>query len=183
MWKLIIQGIGFLGLGSFLISYQTKSNSSLIIVQTIGNILFGIQYFLLGGISGCLTIILAVIRNILIVVGQNKPWIKWKGWVPLFSLVGTLITILTWKDFTSLLPLATIIGGTAGYWSNNARKIRIANLVCSTPCWMLYAIFTGSIGGIINETLGLCSIILSIYRYGWKSMGENRFDGREKQEF
>lgn len=174
--EIIIQGIGFLAFGIFLISYQTKSNSALIILQTISSILFGIQFFLLGGISGCFTISLAVIRNTIMVVGQNKPWIKWKIWIPLFSLMAILISIITWKDYTSLLPLVASIGGTIGYWSNNAQKIRLANLVCCSPCWMLYNIFTGSIGGVINEILGLCSIVLSIYRYGWKSMGENGFD-------
>ena len=179
MSSTLIQGIGLLALGSYLISYQTKSNASLIIIQTIGNILFSIQYFFLGGISGCLTVMLAVTRNLLAVVGQNKDWIKWSGWVPLFSLAGIIITAYTWNGFISMLPLATIVVGTEGYLSDNARKIRAVNLFCCTPCWLMYNILTGSIGGVITETLGLCSILLSIYRYGWKYMGENRFDRRK----
>ncbi len=180
MSYIFIQTIGFIGLGSFLISYQTKSNTTLIVVQTIGNVLFGIQYFLLGGISGSLVTIVIAARNILAVAGRDKIWIRWNGWIILFSTIGVLITVYTWNGFISLLPLVAIIGGTKGYLSNNAQKIRKVNLFCCTPCWMLYDILTGSIGGIINEALGFFSILISVYRYGWKAMGENRFDGRQE---
>lgn len=89
--------------------------------------------------------------------------------------ISLFFDILSWKG----KKIMSIVVGTEGYLSDNARKIRAVNLFCCTPCWLMYNILTGSIGGVINETLGLCSILLSIYRYGWKYMGENRFDRRK----
>ena len=47
----------------------------------------------------------------------------------------------------------------------------MSNLACASPCWLIYDILVGSWGGVLNESITLGSILLSIYRYGWKAMG------------
>ena len=60
--------------------------------------------------------------------------------------------------------------------------IRLSNLFCASPCWLIFDIIVGSIGGILNETILIVSILVSIYRYGWKGLGENKFEtARERQ--
>lgn len=103
---------------------------------------------------------------------DKYAWVRWKGWIAILSAVCIVILAFTWKGAISLLPFAALIASNVGYWTNNAQKIRLSNLACASPCWLIYDILVGSWGGVLNESITLGSILLSIYRYGWKAMGD-----------
>lgn len=84
--------------------------------------------------------------------------------------------LLTWSGPISLLPVATTVAGTIGYWTNNARNIRIANLAVNSPCMLLYDVLVKSWGGALNEAVTLVSIIISIIRFGWKALDGDRIE-------
>lgn len=174
-WSYIsIQMVGFAGLASFFLSYQEKSNRMLYLFQTLASVLFCIQYVLLGAWSGCLSLIVAIIRNIMLARSSSWTWVRWKGWVWIFTAICTGILLFTWQGPLSLLPFFALVGSTIGFWTNNAQKIRLSVLACGAPCWLIYNIAEGSIGGIINEIITITSILISIYRYGWKQMGSEK---------
>ena len=172
MNALIVQGIGILGMICFIISYQIKVNKTLFLVQTLGTALFCLQFILLGAWSGCLNLVMIIIRNVMLSKFNKYEWIRWKGWVAVICAACTVILIFTWAGPLSLLPFVALIGSTIGYWTNNAQKIRLSNLVCASPAWIIYDIFVGSIGGMLSESIAIISILVSIYRYGWKAMGK-----------
>lgn len=180
MSDIIIQGIGFLAMAAFLISYQIKSNKGLFISQSIGNLLFGLLYVLIDGVSGGLTSVLIIIRNIQIMKKSKHPILGKPFWPVLYLALDILLVRLSWTGLVSLLPLLAFTAGTFMYWTDNAQKIRLANLMCCCPSWLIYDVLTGSIAGIINETLTIISILISIFRYGWRSLGKNRFDSRSE---
>ena len=53
---------------------------------------------------------------------------------------------------------------------SNGRKIRIAGMFINSPLWIIYDIIVGSWAGILDEIVTEASMILSIYRYGWKNL-------------
>lgn len=175
MNELIIQGIGFVGMACFILSYQIKSNKALYWTQTGGTGLFCLQFILLGAWSGCFNLVMIIIRNIMICKSDKYEWIRWKGWVAVICAVCTVILVLTWMGPLSLLPYIALVSSTIGYWTNNAQKIRLSNLVCASPAWVIYDIFVGSIGGALSESITIISILISVYRYGWKAMGDPEF--------
>ena len=65
---------------------------------------------------------------------------------------------------------------TIGYWTNNARNIRIANLAVNSPCMLLYDVLVKSWGGALNEAVTLVTIIISIIRFGWKALDGDRIE-------
>ena len=79
---------------------------------------------------------------------------------------------MTWQGLISLLPYAAVVGTTITYWTDNAQKIRLGNLACGSPCWLVYDALIGSWAGVLNESITLGSILVSIWRYGWKEMGK-----------
>lgn len=168
----LIQLVGFAGLASFFLSYQIKSNRMLFLFQTLASALFCVQYLLLGAWSGCLNLLVAIIRNMMLARYSSWTWVRWKGWVWIFTVICTGILILTWQGPLSLLPYFALVGSTIGFWTNNAQKIRLSILTCTGPCWLIYSATVGSIGGFINELITIASIVISIYRYGWKAMGD-----------
>lgn len=74
-----------------------------------------------------------------------------------------------------MLPFIAMVAGTVAYWTNSAKNIRLANLVLCCPSWILYDIIIGSLGGILNESITMASILISIYRFGWKNLGSDEF--------
>ena len=180
MQDLMIQGIGFVGVLLFILSYQIKSNKALYIFQALGSAMFCFQFMLLGQLSGSFGLMMVIIRNALLARYQAWAWVRWKGWIAVFSCLCTANLIFTWNGPLSLLPFLAILVSTILYWTDNAQKIRLANLVCASTCWLLYDLLIGSWGGVLNELITLGSIVLSIYRYGWSAMKNNRFEKKNQ---
>lgn len=169
-FKILIQIIGFGGVFFFLASYQLRSNKLLFVTQTLGCLLFVLQFALLGAYSGCLTLLVNIVRNMMLSKYKQWKWVQWKGWVVLFSVLCILIAWKTWNGPVSLLPLIGTIAGTVGYWSNNAKYIRLTNLLVNSPCMLTYALLVHSWGGVLNALINILSIVVSIIRFGWKAL-------------
>lgn len=182
MSDFLIQGIGFVGVFCFIASYQIKSNKALYFMQLLGSALFCVQFVLLDAISGCFSLLALIGRNALLMKYGDWKWVQWKGWIVIFEMLYLVILIFTWKNLASLLPFVAMAVGSFGYWANNAQKIRLANLVCVAPCWLIYDAIVGSWGGVLNESITLISILISIYRYGWKAMGEPDSEFQKKNK-
>ncbi|MCD8086989.1 MAG: YgjV family protein [Oscillospiraceae bacterium] len=91
-----------------------------------------------------------------------------------FSVLCIVSTVFTWNGLISLLPLLGTIITTAACWTNNAKNIRIANLCSNSPCMLLYDIFIHSWGGVLNESITIMSIIISIHRFGWDALNKSK---------
>ena len=171
MSEFAVQAIGFVGVAFFIASYQIKSNKALFLCQLIGCLIFCVQFFIMGAYTGALSLIINIIRNLLLIRIKDRKWVSSK--VTMFVILGTLVavTAYTWDGVISLLPFIMVAATTIGYWSNNAQKIRLSQFIGS-PCVLLYDILIHSWGGVLNETITLVSIIISVIRFGWKEMGE-----------
>lgn len=170
MFPLFIQMIGFAGVLFFLVSYQVRSNRLLFALQTLGCLTFCLQFALLGAYSGCLSLLVNIVRNIMLTKYNDSPLVRWKGWIAVFSGLCLAIAFLTWSGPASLLPVAGTAAGTAAYWTNNARRIRVVNLGVACPCFLLYDGIVGSWGGVLNESITMAAIVVSIIRFGWAAL-------------
>ena len=166
------QAVGFLAVAAFLISYQIKSNRALFLCQMIGSGLFCLQFFLLGAASGCVSLGVNILRAALLLQYDRWGWVRRKVTASLFCGAYGAVLILTWAGPASLLAFAASVASTLGYWRHNARTIRLSNLLCASPCWLLYDIFVHSWGGVVNVSLTIASILISVRRFGWKALGD-----------
>lgn len=182
MYDLFIQAIGFIALALFISSYQVKSNRGLFLLQTIGNLLFCLQFILLGGIGGAVSSFICSTRNFILILGNKKPFFKKKFWAVLICICSLCSCLYSWESFLSILPFLSVLTSTIGYWSDNALKIRMMNLLFASPCWLIYDVSIHSLGGVLNELMTISSVLISIYRFGFRSMGENRFDGKQDEK-
>ncbi|MBQ3611073.1 MAG: YgjV family protein [Firmicutes bacterium] len=173
MSDFIIQGIGFLGLVFFVVSYQIRSNRALFLCQLLGCIVFSIQLYLLGAYTGAIGLLINIMRNLLLLKINDWQWVKSKLTLSAILVLLLAMTVHTWAGWISLLPLASVGITTIGYWTNNAQKIRLSQLFGS-PCTLIYDLLMRSWGGAMSEAIALVSIIFSIYRFGWTNMGEGQ---------
>ncbi len=172
MHDIIVQLVGFAGLACFLASYQIKSNKGLYFAQSGGNLLFMIQFILLGAISGTYSLLAGFVRNLLMTRYNDWKWVRWKGWVVIFTTIYALIMYRTWQGWTSILPFIGMTSCTIAFWTNNALNIRKANLFAACPAWIIYDIIFHSWAGVANESITILSILVSIWRFGWKNLGD-----------
>lgn len=169
---ILAQCIGLVGVLCFIISFQVKSNRGLFLAQTFGCIAFCVQFLLVDAYTGCLSMVIYAVRNAFLTKINTWEWLKWKGWIVVLSAVCFVAMIATWDGALSILPLIAMIGSNIGMWTNNAQKIRLANLICISPAWLIYDISVGAYAGALNESVILCSIAVSIFRFGWSAMGD-----------
>lgn len=173
MSPIIVQAIGFVGVLFYLISFQIKSNKMLFLMQMIGTVMFAVQFLLLGAISGMASLVGVIIRNMFLVKYRDWAWVRSRWMEGFFVAAFVVICIVTWTGPISLLPLLGAAGATVAYWTDNAQKIRLGTLVCVSPSWLIYDIIVGSWAGVLNESIILISIFISIWRFGWKEMGRS----------
>lgn len=173
---IITQGFGIISTVFFLLSYQVRSNKSLYLMQAAGCGTFAIQYMLLGGYSGCLSQVFVIVRKLMLNKYNQWPWVRAKGWIPVFILMAMIITHLTWNGPISLIPLGIMIAGTIGMWTNNAGLIRLVGLTFISPPWIVYDCMIGAYSAIINEVLVMAFVLSSIARFGWRQMIDTESD-------
>lgn len=167
-----IQLIGFAGAAFAIMSFQCKKNRNLFLLQLLCNLCYFVQFMLLGALTGCYSQIVGITRNVFLI--RKWEWMRWKIWAILICLMQVLITIFTWKNMLSLLPLIANIALTIGGWTNNPRKVRIANMFFNSPCWLIYDICFFSLAGIVTEVFCQVSTLISIKRYGWEALNEQQ---------
>lgn len=171
MNEYVIQGIGFIGVVLFVVSYQIKSNRALFLCQLLGCIVFSTQFFIMGAYTGALSLMVNIIRNVLLLLSKNRTWARSKLALCAILLLLTVVTVYTWAGRTSLLPSFSVAVTTLGYWTQNAQKIRLSQLIGS-PCALAYDVVIRSWGGVMNESIVLLSILVSILRFGWKNLAD-----------
>lgn len=171
MSNMIIQSIGFIGVVFFIFSYQMRSNRALFLFQLIGCLIFTAQFLIIGAYTGALSLIINVLRNLLLLKINDWKWVKSKITLSVILAMLSAVTAYTWAGWLSLLPLLSVGITSIGYWTNNAQKIRLSQMFGS-PCTLVYDALIHSWGGVLNESIALVSIILSICRFGWSNLAK-----------
>ena len=170
---IIIQGLGLIAAALMITSFQCRTNRNLFALQFAAATFFAVQFILLGGLTGSVVLIIGMLRNLLL-LQFHRGWPQKKQWMWLVIAAYVAATALTYKNAMSLLPLLAMVTGTIFMWTDNRGLIRMANLCVACPAWLIYDIYIGSYGGIINEVFIIISILISIKRYGFRSLMEEK---------
>ncbi len=169
---IISQLIGMAGVACQTFSYQSKSNKGLYTLQLIGCFMFCLQFLMIHAYSGAINLVVLIARNLMLTGYKDHAWIRKGIWKWILSALSIGALFLTWTAWYDILTCIAIIAGNFGMWTNNARKIRLANLACISPCWLLYDLQVAAWSGVLNEIIVISSILVSIYRFGWKTMDD-----------
>jgi len=165
----MVQAIGFIGLFFYIGSYQMRSNKQLYLFQLLGSTFFCIQLCFLGGFTGAMGLSVNILRNLLLFHINEWKWVERRSTLSGILVLLLMLTFCTWAGPISLLPLISVGVTTIGYWTNDAKKIRLSQLF-GAPCTMLYDLILHSWGGAINAAITLVSILISIRRFGWHNL-------------
>ncbi|MBR6595756.1 MAG: YgjV family protein [Oscillospiraceae bacterium] len=165
---LFIQGIGLLGTLLFFLSYQCRQNKNLFRVQFVSYLCYTTHLLLLGAITGGISYILNTVRSFCL--GSKHSFLKGNWMCAIICALQMVALYFTWDGWWSILPVAANIAATIGGYTYNGQKIRAVGIFINSPLWILYDIIVGSWAGILDEVVSEASMLLSIYRYGWKNL-------------
>ena len=168
---MIAHAIGWLGTACYIFSYQCKSSRKLVFCQVVGGLLYVIHYLMLGAVSGAATQSIAIFANFLVCCGGRK-WADWPGWRWLLSGIFVVSLFFTWQGLRSLLPCVASVVNTYVRFSRNGKRIRLACLFVSSPCWLAFNALTHSWSGVFCEAFTIGSVFVSIARYGMKALDQ-----------
>lgn len=176
--EIIAQCIGIVAMLFNILSYQSKSQKSVITMQLFGASLFALNFLLLGATVGGLLNILGAVRAIVFLFKEKLKTDR-LPWLIVFVLLYIAVYILNFtlfgKEvtlFNLIIEILPVIGMTAlniGYRLEKAADVRRLGMI-SSPAWLIYNITAGSWGAIICETLTLISIFIGILRHDKKTI-------------
>lgn len=169
LYDIILHGVGILGILAAILAFQCRKHNRILAFRTANELLFAVQYFLLGmagqaaAYTGMAMNLVGCVRNT-VFTEQVKRGKSTKVSAAIFSVLFLVFTAVTWGGPKSILIGFAKVVSTLAYGNPNPRVVRLLILLTSS-CWLVYNIAVGAWEGAICEALTLGSIVIGIIRY------------------
>ena len=143
-------------------TYHAKKRKNIITLNCLVQIAFAIAYTLLEAWAGLAMCIVALLRNIAMMISENRNGKKEKLNV---TILGTTITasivlaIFTYQEVWSILPVIATILYTYAICQPDIKKYKLLGIPVEI-LWVCYNIYIKSIFGILLEAVALINCIL-----------------------
>lgn len=164
---LIAQAIGVVAAMFGIFSFQQKSRGGILAFQIINNVFWTVHMFLLGAWAGGALNAIGIFRGIVFYFRADKKWAQSKLWYAVFAAMFAGASVFAWVQGDGalcLLPLAGMLFTTVSLAERDPFRVRLISFL-SSPCWLTYNVFKGSIPGVLTETFLMISIIVGILRH------------------
>ena len=158
-----IQGLGLIGLGFGVAAFQSSRHKSIVLLKLLNELVFAVQYVLLGAYTGAVMNLISCVRNYIYAKSVEKGR-STTPWIFIFSGIIVLSGILSWSSPLSLIPVAAKLLTCAAYGMKNPRTVRILTFPSSIG-WIVYNAVYHSAGGVLNEVFTMASIAISMVRF------------------
>ena len=173
----IAQIIGIFAAALNIFSFQCKSKRGIITFQLFGGMLFTVNFFMIGAITGAIMNALAIIRALLFLY-KEKLKLNDKLLVGglILSFLVTYVLSFTVFDVEpkainfviEALPVIGMSAATVSFNMKNAARVRLIGITLSSPSWLIYNIYYFSIGAILCEAISIVSIAIGMLRHDIK---------------
>lgn len=159
---LLAQIIGSFGAIIVVIGMQQKSYDRIVLCKMLNSFFGGVHYIFLGGSTGMVINLASIFTNG-VYWYRNK---RNKSNLPfqiIFGIAFVALGLLSWHGPTSIFVILAKMFSSVALGIKNTRTIRILNAI-SSPCWLVYNAFMGSIPGVLGETFITLSTLIAIVR-------------------
>lgn len=162
IWEIVKQGVGILGIIAAILAFQCKKHRNIMIFRTANEMLFAVQYFMLGAYTGMAMNIIGSTRNMTFayMVERKKSTMAARY---IFSAVILIFILFTWEGLKSLLSGIAKTVSTFAYGSSRTSLLRILTL-CTGMAWLIYNALVRSYAGVACELFTLISVVTGIIR-------------------
>lgn len=127
----------------------------------LSNVFNLIHYLLLGEYSGCITKIIAIFRDLFILVKNKNKILSANIFMIIFILIYILVGIYNYNNIFSILTLVAAIIYIIPVWNGDELTIKKTAFFCYF-LWLVYNIFVFSIAGIVSNIISIISTFIAI---------------------
>lgn len=161
MIYVISQLIGLMAFGISLLAYHRNKKEKILGSMILSNFLNLVHYLLLDAYSGCITKVVAVIRDSFIIFKKNDKVLSSKLFMFLFIGVYIGAGFFTYDGMWSLFPLVAATIYIIPVWNGNEMTVKKTALFCHI-LWLIYNISVLSVVGIISYTISIISTFIAV---------------------
>ncbi|MBE6593416.1 MAG: YgjV family protein [Ruminococcaceae bacterium] len=165
---LISQLFGAVGIFISITIYAGKNRSNIITCKFISDIVWAVNYTLIGAYTGALLNVIAMARETVFYNRGKKKWASSRLWLYVFILlvlISPAIDLMKPGVF-SIAPLFPAVGSTfavLSFYCLNEKRMRLLGLIAQL-LWLVYGFFPFNPTGIISCSLTIVSIIIGALR-------------------
>lgn len=146
------------------ISIQNKKLEKILYFQFLANLLYSMEYFLLGATTAGLMDLTSSSRCLVFYYKNKTNQTITKRWLILFCGLIILFGILGYSSPLSLIPIFLTLFYTITSYSKTSNWTRISFLVAAF-IWIYYNIKVGAYVGVLGNLLEIVSGVVSIFRF------------------
>ena len=157
--------VGVTGVVLYILSYQFKNRKTIIAMYSTANVMYILQYLLLGAYTGVAMDFLGFVSSVL-ARKKHTPFMKRYYKIVILALDALMISagLLLYQNPFSLFAIVAIIIETTALWLDREKNMRRVAII-STPFWFIYNIAFGAFGSAIGSAINLVSLSTAILRY------------------
>lgn len=162
-------------------TYQVKNRKTVLGLNVLSQIAFGVAFILLEAWSGLATAIVALARNIIFIVDENKNDKREKMnktdiiILVVLYIISIISAIFTYEGFFSLLPIFATMIYTYAVCQKSIKKYKMLGIPIEL-LWTVYNLYIKSIFGILLEIIILTSCITGYLKECKKAQDSNNIE-------
>lgn len=158
-----VQALGVIAFAFYMTATQMRTKRAIIRFNGIGGLFICANLYLLGGVLGGATALIAALRNLLITTSWGE---KHRNSIIAFSLllIIGLTCLLASGDWSKSFVILGPVFGSFAYIQSSMLKVR-GFLFAAESTWLANALLFGSIGGILLGLATTSGHLVAIFRY------------------
>lgn len=143
-----------------IISDKSSNRKQIYLFNSIANIFSGIQYYLLNAITGAISCIVAIFRNII--------FYKYNKKVPLYVLIIYIIALIllnskSYVNYFAVIPVLLVIVYSVSLYINKVKVIKYAILITDL-LEIIYDVYYKAYAGIAVCLIDAIIVIISLIK-------------------
>lgn len=154
---------GILGILTTVVIYQQKENQRMLVWKLISDLFWVLHYLALGANSVAVVTIVAIMRSIVLLCRRYR-WAQSRAWLAVFMVSSFVLSVLAYKDWTSLLPMIGSQACIIAFWIGKPKVTRIISIP-SALMFLVNVTLNGSLWGMLCESFLLASAIIGFIRH------------------
>lgn len=154
---------GFGAMVSLFMIYQQKDRKKLLLFKLSADVCWVVHYLCIFAPGGAIPNFVGIFRELVFVNREEKKWADCFLWPILFIAVNLTLGLVTMDSCINLLPITASVFVTVSLWLKRPALTKIVSVPVSAA-FLIYDIFVHSYIGMVNESIAICSIIISFIR-------------------
>ena len=161
---IIAQVVGFIATGVAIASFQAKKRVSMLMMQTVSNLLWMAHYFMLGSLPATCAFLIGATRNVIYGFRGKYKFADSKIIPALYIAAFIISGVLTYSSPLDILPTLGMVCASIAFFVKDEKLIRHISVLIAIS-FFSFGIYQGSIASIVSDGCTLISIIIAMIRY------------------